>query len=148
MLLPTDGSEGAAEAIATGMELAARFELTAHVLYVIDSRFIAIEYDPVVEKAENQAENALDHAGEVGASYGISLKKHLRTGVPHEEILAAIDAYDIDFVVMGTHGRTGIDRLVHLGSVTERVIRSAPVHVLTVPLNARPDRESGRRSRE
>jgi nucleotide-binding universal stress UspA family protein len=38
---------------------------------------------------------------------------------------------------MGTHGRTGLDRVVHVGSVTERVVRGSPVAVLTTPLRER-----------
>ncbi|WP_254544934.1 universal stress protein [Halomarina pelagica] len=137
LLLPTDGSEGAAEAIEVGLKIAQRFDSVVHALYVIDRRFVATDYDPVVEEAESEAEQALDWVGKLGAEQGIPIEKHLRTGIPHEEILGAIVAYDIDLVVMGTHGRTGIDRLVHLGSVTERVVRAAPVHVITVPLRPR-----------
>lgn len=52
-------------------------------------------------------------------------------GNPHEEILEYVSEHDIDMVVMGTHGRTGIDRVV-MGSVAERVVRQSPVPVLTV----------------
>lgn len=65
---------------------------------------------------------------------GIRVHKHLSRGIPHDEILTAIDAYGCDAVVMGTHGRTGLDRLVSLGSVTERVVRMPLVHVVAVPL--------------
>lgn len=137
ILLPTDGSRGAVEATETGLKLAERFDAAVHSLYVIDTRFVAADNDFVVEEAERDAEQALDDVGDLGAEYGIAVEKHLRQGIAHEEILAAIEAYDIDLIVMGTHGRTGIDRLVHLGSVTERVVRSAPVHVTTVPLRTR-----------
>ncbi|MFC6838066.1 universal stress protein [Halomarina ordinaria] len=135
ILLPTDGSDGAAEAAETGLELATRFDASVHALSVIDARFVASDYDLVVEAAERDAERALDAVDELGNEYGVPVEKHLRRGVPAEEIVDAIGAYDVDLVVMGTHGRTGIDRLVHLGSVTERVVRAAPVHVTTVPLH-------------
>jgi nucleotide-binding universal stress UspA family protein len=62
----------------------------------------------------------------------------LKTGVPSVEIVAtAIDEH-ADMIVMGTHGRTGLDRLL-LGSVAERVVRTAPCPVLTV----RPDHREG-----
>jgi nucleotide-binding universal stress UspA family protein len=137
ILLPTDGSKGATEATETGLELAKQFDATVYALYVIDTRFVAADNDFVVEKAERDAEQALDTVGDLGTEYDIAVKKHLRQGIAHEEILAAIEAYDIDLIVMGTHGRTGIDRLVHLGSVTERVVRAAPVHVTTVSLHTR-----------
>lgn len=134
ILLPTDGSEGSRAAIEVAAEYAVAFDAVVHALYVIDERFVEAEYDMVVEKSESRAEAALDEASAVGEEYGISVEKHLRRGTPHEEILDVIDDYGADVVIMGTHGRTGLDRFVHLGSVTERVVRYADVSVLTVPL--------------
>jgi nucleotide-binding universal stress UspA family protein len=134
ILLPTDGSDGATRAIEAGLELAAHFDAAVHALYVIDERFVASEYDPIVEEAEREAERALNRADSLGAERGIDIEKHLSRGVPHEQILGAVGAHEIDLIVMGTHGRTGIDRFRHLGSVTERVVRGASVHVTTVPL--------------
>lgn len=136
LLLPTDGSEGADEAIDAGLALATRFDAAVHVLFVIDERFVDTDHDAPVERAEREAERALDRAGERGADAGVDVEKHLRTGIPHEEILRAIDDYGADVVILGKHGRTGLDRFLHLGSVTDRVVRAAPVHVLTVPVPA------------
>lgn len=141
ILLPTDGSDGAVKAIKPGLELAEQFGATVHTLYVIDTRFVAADTDFVVEKAEREAEQAVDYVDDLGTEYSVTVEKHLRRGVPHKEILEAIEAHDIDLIVMGTHGRTGIDRFVHLGSVTERVVRAAPVHVTTVPLRTRTSAE-------
>lgn len=140
VLLPTDGSDGALAGVRVGLEVAARSDATAHALFVIDERHVTREYDLVVEEAEREAELALDRVGELGDDLGLGVEKHLRWGIPHEEVIAAVAAYDADLVVMATHGRTGLDRFVHLGSVTERVVRSAPVQVLTVPVHGRrPD---------
>jgi nucleotide-binding universal stress UspA family protein len=141
ILLPTDGSDGAAKAANVGLRLAERFDAEVHALSVIDTRFVPGDNDLAVEEAEREAERALDAVGELGAEYGLSVEKHLRRGVAYDEILDAISAYDADLVVMGTHGRTGIDRLIHLGSVTERVVRAAPVCVTTVPLRSQMLRE-------
>lgn len=137
ILLPTDGSDAATEAIDAGLELAERFDATVKALYVIDTRFVAPDNDFVREKVENEAERALDGAGALGGDRGIEVEKLLREGIPHQEIVDAVDDHDVDLVVMGTHGRAGVDRLVHLGSTTERVVRLAPVHVTTVPLRPR-----------
>lgn len=53
----------------------------------------------------------------------------VREGFPPEEILAAVEASGHDLVIMGTHGRTGIGRVL-LGSVTERVMRAVPVPIM------------------
>jgi len=52
-------------------------------------------------------------------------------GIPHETVLEYAVANDVDLVVMGTHCRTGLDRVL-LGSVAERVVRRSPVPVLVV----------------
>lgn len=134
ILLPTDGSEGSQVAVETAIEYATAFDATLDVLYVIDERYVAGEYDIVVEEAEKRGETALDEAAALAESAGVTVERHLRRGSPHEEILDAITDYGADVVVMGTHGRTGLDRFVHLGSVTERVVRHARVDVVTVPL--------------
>ncbi|WP_254662788.1 universal stress protein [Haladaptatus sp. W1] len=59
-------------------------------------------------------------------------------GGPYRAILDYSDGQDIDFIVMGTHGRAELDRYL-LGSVTERVVRMSNVPVLTAQL---PDSES------
>lgn len=63
----------------------------------------------------------------------IAIEKQVVEGDPAREILAA--AEDADLIVMGTHGRSGFERLV-LGSVTETVLRKASCSLLTIPLSA------------
>ena len=58
-------------------------------------------------------------------------------GDPAEEIVRYATAHDIDLIVLGTHGRTGLSRVL-LGSVAERVIRTAPCPVLAVPGRSGP----------
>jgi nucleotide-binding universal stress UspA family protein len=65
----------------------------------------------------------------------VAIESQAAEGDPAREILAAAEAADV--IVMGTHGRSGFERLV-LGSVTETVLRKAPCSLLTIPLSA-PD---------
>lgn len=62
---------------------------------------------------------------------GVSVTVATRTGAPVEQIVAFADEIKADLIVMGTHGHTGIRHLI-AGSVTEKVVRSAKVPVLTV----------------
>jgi len=83
-----------------------------------------------LQDAERQAEQRLrefaaEHAGDVSA--GVKVVKAL----PVEGILAAVQETGADLIAMGTHGRSGFNRLM-LGSVTERILRASPVPVLTV----------------
>lgn len=139
ILLPTDGSDGAQAGVRAGLALAAERDSTVHALFVIDERQVRREYDIVVEDAEAEAERAVERVEDIGRKMGVEVEKHVRWGIPHEEIIDAITDYDVDLVAMGTHGRTGFDRLVHLGSVTERVVRRAPVEVLTVPIDSQTE---------
>lgn len=69
---------------------------------------------------------------------GVPVRCEVSEGRVSPEILAAADAGHSDLIVLGTHGRSGFERLV-LGSVTEKVLRAAPMPVLVVP-----QRDSGR----
>lgn len=134
VLIPTDESEGTVGAVTEGIELASRFDAVVHALYVIDERQSMTDYDMVTEKLETRGERALDAIAEEAAAADVGVEKHLRRGIPHEEILDAAEAYGVDLIVMGTHGHTGMDRVLHLGSTTERVVRHSPLPVLTAAL--------------
>jgi nucleotide-binding universal stress UspA family protein len=66
-----------------------------------------------------------------GTQAGLTVVTEVVGGNPHEAILDYVADRGIDVVVMGTHGRTGLDRAV-MGSVAERVVRRSPAPVLTV----------------
>lgn len=65
---------------------------------------------------------------------GIKTKSVVRVGKPHQVIVQYANNNDIDLIVMGTHGRTGVDRYL-LGSVTEKVLRTSETPVVTVRQN-------------
>jgi nucleotide-binding universal stress UspA family protein len=135
ILVPTDGSEGSAEAIEEAVELAATTGATVHGLFVIDTRdysalsetqWLAVE-DELRAAGESALETVIDRA----AAAGVDAETTIERGVPHEEILGYADEAGADLVVMGTHGRTGLGRFL-IGSVAEKVIRSADVPVLVI----------------
>lgn len=133
ILLATDGSDAALSATGTALDLAGRFDAELHALYVIDHRFVAAEFDPIVEQAEAEGETALDRVEAEAETVGQAVALHLRRGIPHDEIVDAIDDYGVDLVVIAATGQTGLDRVVNLGSTAERVIRRAPVHIMVAP---------------
>lgn len=134
ILIPTDGSEGTYEAVRQGLELARTFDATVHALYAVDQTYPAAQWDFTTEREEDIATRAIDAVAEEAAEMDVRVEKKVRRGVPHEEIIAYAEDNDADLIVMGTHGRTGIDRFVTAGSVTERVVRFSPVPVLTARL--------------
>ena len=133
ILTPTDGSDPSTRGVDRAIELADRFGATVHALYVVDQSNRAGDWDVVVERQEAAGEAALDDAAERGEASGVEIERHLRRGVPAAEILGFVEGVDVDLIVMGTHGRSGIDRIRHAGSTTERVIRCASVPVFAVP---------------
>ncbi len=106
-----------------------------HGLYVVDTR----DYSTVPESTWLSLREELESAGEEAlaaverraAATGVPVTTAVSRGVPYEEILEYAARNGVDVVVMGTHGRTGVDRFL-LGSVTEKVIRRATMPVLVV----------------
>lgn len=129
ILVPTDGSECAEVAIGYAKDLAAHYEATVHVLHVVDSR--TIENAPRLERTRDENTEMVEAVCEDIAEADIPVKNEVRTGIPHQEILDYATREGIDLITMGTHGRTGVKRYL-LGSVTEKVVRSSEIPVLTV----------------
>jgi len=139
VLLPTDGSEGTRAAVDHAVDIARRYDAALHVIYVIDARFgIAHETTAkaVFEELEQQGEDAIDAVLTQAQAASVEhIEGVVARGDPHRAILDYAEEEGIDLVVMGTHGRTGLDHYL-LGSVTEKVVRLSDVPVLTVPLAA------------
>jgi nucleotide-binding universal stress UspA family protein len=68
---------------------------------------------------------------DAGVKAGVAVEARMAHGTPYEEIVKAGKELGADLIVIGTHGRTGMSHFL-LGSVAERVVRSAPCPVLTV----------------
>lgn len=134
VLVPTDGSDGAAAAVGPAAEIAATCGARLHAVSVVDARAMAtgIRPDLVLDELRARAREAVDDVVQTAGQRGV---EHTRTdvqkGVPYRSLQSYIDEFGIDLVVMGTHGRRGIDRYL-LGSVAERLVRTAPAPVMTV----------------
>lgn len=130
VLIPTDGSDGTRRSITHGLTIAERFGATIHALSVVpEGPLGTLQNDaatPAAYRAVERVEAEADRAG-------VAVETAVERGVPHEEILAYADEHDVDMIVMGTQGRTGLDRVL-VGSVTERVVRMADIPVVTVRL--------------
>lgn len=129
ILIPTDGSPGAQAAIEHGLEIAHQSEATVHALYVVDTR--VSRSGPLLESLQREGREAVRELEVAGTQAGLSVITEIVEGAPPEEILEYSATQGIDLIVMGTQGRTGVDRFV-MGSVAERVVRHSPVPVLTV----------------
>ncbi|MFC7203844.1 universal stress protein [Haloferax namakaokahaiae] len=137
ILVPTDGSPATVNALKHAKELAGP-ESTIHALSVIDQRiYLAAggdQQDAVIQFLREDAIDAVDDVvDEIPRT--VQTTEAIREGVPHRVILEYADEHDIDVIVMGTHGRTGRDKLAALGSVTERVVENTHCPVLVVHID-------------
>ena len=133
VLLPTDGSDANDRAIGQAVGLAQETSADLYVLFVLEDIPYAPEMTdkPIAEQLREVGEAALEDIESRAEAVGVDVTAEIREGAPHTAILEYAEEAGVDAVVMGTHGRSGLDRYL-LGSVTERVVRTADVPVLTV----------------
>ncbi len=131
VLIATDGSDVAERAATSGIALARAFDATVRALSVAEMRDEA-------ERCEDDATSIATRATEAGCES----EWLVRRGRPASEILSAAEDLDADLLVVGTHGRTGIQQVL-LGSVALEVIREARCPVLSVSSTASPLDETG-----
>jgi nucleotide-binding universal stress UspA family protein len=142
ILVPTDFSDQAQGALACARTMAERFGASLHLLHVLEDPYATSAYATEVygylppglkESWQKNAEGRLATllpASQVHTSSVIF-------GSPAKAIVEYADANAFDLIVMGTHGRSGVVHLL-LGSVAERVVRTAQCPVLTVREAAAP----------
>jgi len=141
ILIPTDGSETATAALQEAIEIADAYDATLHALHVTDTTAIPTNLDAesALRALDEAGRETLDAAMEQAKMAGVkSVQAKVARGPPYRAILDYVDDHDVDLIVMGTHGRTGLDRYL-IGSVTEKVVRLSDVPVLTI----RPPRAEG-----
>ena len=139
ILVPMDFSEPSDAALEYARTVATRFGGTVHLLHVAEDPYRALYsaevYVPIMEGLREEIlTDALDRlknrlrssdVRELGATAEAII------GMPARSIVEYAGAHDIDLIVMGTHGRGGMSHLL-MGSVAERVVRTAGCPVLTV----------------
>ena len=138
ILFPTDFSEGALNALPFAVNMAKCYGAKLHMLHVIYDVATAsglyvphISFDALYKELEATANKELE-------MFGLEVRKDLKDiefsllrGVPYEEIIKFAKDNNFDLIVIGTHGRKGLDRVL-FGSTAERVVRNASCPVLTV----------------
>ncbi|MFB6300176.1 MAG: universal stress protein [Halobacteriales archaeon] len=137
ILVPTDGSDGTTRAVDQAVDLAATFDATLHTIYVVDNTSLPADVSAgsILEALERTGEEATGSVVTAAESADVKVESDVLHGTPHRTIVEYAEDNDIDLIVMGTHGRSGLDRYL-LGSVTEKVVRLARIPVLTVRMTA------------
>jgi nucleotide-binding universal stress UspA family protein len=136
IVIATDGSENTQTAIAYGIELAKLSRATVYALHVIDTAHIISEGWTVGKKTiremmKAEGEKMLSEIKRIGKDSGIEVKEVLLHGHPSEEIINFAENNNIDLIVMGTLGKTGLDRFL-IGSIAGKVARNSKVPVMVV----------------
>lgn len=138
ILVPTDFSEGGRSAIRLAVELAAAHTASVTILHVgVDPYLqgvsgygdIAVALSDLSEQVVAEQQKQLEKLEAEFVPEVIPSSVVLRQGFAPQQILEQVAAGQHDLVVLGTHGRSGLKRVL-LGSVAERVIRACPVPVL------------------
>jgi nucleotide-binding universal stress UspA family protein len=138
ILFTTDFSEGTSHALSYAVDIAKKYDAKLHMVHVVYNAFtypgLHIPHnslDIVNKEMEEAAQKALRKICSSVADSCKDIEGSVVFGVPYEEILKFADARHIDLIIIGTHGRKGLDRVL-LGSTAERIVRNARCPVLTV----------------
>lgn len=137
ILVPVDGSEQSKEALEYALEHFEDTEITAiNVIDPIEAGYTAQATVPGYseewfEQAKDAAEELFDEAQQIADEYDKDIKTTTEVGRPSRAIVDYGEENDFDHIVMGSHGRSGVSRIL-LGSVAESVVRRSPVPVTIV----------------
>jgi len=140
ILVPTDFSPAAMDAFSYAIDFARPFGAALVVLFVVEPVFYAALADldgtsanlqMLLQQEEKSGRQRLSRLARRLEKRRVSFEAEVRTGQPHAVIVEEATRRRVDLIIMGTHGRTGLSHLF-MGSVAEKVVRTAPCPVLTV----------------
>lgn len=138
ILFPVDLSETSAKLVPYVLTMAAKFDAAVHLLFVarVLQYFtgIYVPHPSIAEFERALLDGAEKRLYEFKEEHFASLPQTRNTvvlGDASEEILRYVETHGIELLILGTHGRKGLDRVV-FGSVAERVVKAAPVPVLVI----------------
>ncbi len=139
IMIATDGSELVKRAIQTAIEIAKLSEATLYAVYVIslggyNSILHSIDAEwknEMKEHLRTEGKEAIAYVENAGRNANVEVESVILEGSPAQEIIYFAEKNDIDLIVMGTHGKTGIQRFL-IGSVAENVVRHSEREVLVV----------------
>jgi nucleotide-binding universal stress UspA family protein len=143
ILIATDGSKHSERAAEAGIEMAKLYGSAVTALFVVD---IGKEYAPLGDliskvaddliagirsNLQNQGDVATKRVEEMAEKAGIAVARKITEGYPAEDIIRIAKEGDMNLIVMGGIGATGLERFL-LGSVADKVVRSSNIPVLVV----------------
>ena len=140
ILTAIDFSENSESAFDYALILATQFDAELTIIHVINEPVDLrgfyvphISFEQLEKEIEESAVKMMESFCNSKLKDFSNYKSAIVTGIPYDEIIATAERIDASLIVLGTHGRTGLDRIL-FGSTAERVVRSAVCPVLTVRL--------------
>lgn len=142
ILIATDGRDGMEEVIDEALTLANLCDATVHGLYVIGDRgnqgVTGAKWLTFGDSTDTSGEQAVADIEDRARQSGVEVRTAIGQGAPDERVREYVADEGIDLVVIGTRGRSGVDRLLS-GSITEDVIRDTDIPVLVLRYGADSD---------
>ena len=138
ILFATDFSESSEHAFEYALSLAKKFESRLVIIHVINEPVDLrgfyvphISFDKLEEEIEQGAQKMMEKFCRTRGQDYPRLETCVVPGIPYDEIIKKGEELSADLIVVGTHGRTGLDHVL-FGSTAEKVVRKSPVPVMTI----------------
>jgi nucleotide-binding universal stress UspA family protein len=136
IMVATDGSICSRLAANNGIELARLSGGTVYAIYVVSTDYFSsmavdMDWERMREALRKEGNQAVNYIKGVGELEGVVVEPVLLEGHPANELVRYAEEEKMDIIVMGTRGKTGLDRLL-LGSVAENVVRNSKVPVMVI----------------
>jgi universal stress protein A len=138
ILAPTDFSELSKQGLTSALELAEAFGAKLLLVHVVEPPPYPVEGivpsplgATLLDDLERQASNDLTQMLPEARRSKVEVARRVVVGVPYRKIVEVAEEEKSDLIIMTTHGRTGLSHLV-MGSVTEKIVRTAPCPVLSI----------------
>jgi len=136
ILIATDGSEYTKNAVDYGIDIAKSTGAKLFAIYVVDTAAFAsipmdAAWESMYELLKQEGDLAIKYVAQRAEAEGLEVEGNLIEGHPADEIIRYSEKNSISLIVMGTLGKSGLDRFL-LGSVAEKVVRNSKIPVLVV----------------
>ena len=136
ILIATDGSEYTKNAVEYGVDLAKSTGAKLYAVYVIDTAAFAsipmdAAWESMYELLKQEGDESTGYVAEKAGEEGLEVERFTVEGHPADEIIKTAEKNSVNLIIMGTLGKSGLDRFL-LGSVAEKVVRTSKIPVLIV----------------
>ena len=134
IMIATDGSDCSMLAAGKGIELARLSGGKVYAVYVVSTNYLSsvgvdFYWGEIYEAFKKDGENAVNNIKEMGERVGVNVEPIVLDGHPADELIRYAEEEEMDIVIMGTIGKTGLNKLL-LGSVTGSLVRHSRVPVM------------------